>query len=200
MATEDIIGHIVFLEPGELALRQMASLEQAGSGSGGHHATSLGGGAAHPVSGSGHFAQKAGSIRERLKKDLGLSDAQAAGLLGNLGYESAGFKELQEGHPIAGRGGFGWGQWTGARRQQFEGWSKAHNLNPASDEANYGFLKHELQGKQSGFLKRLKTTRTVEEATALTELEYEAPAHPRSSFAGRLSYAEAAEKSAAAGR
>ena len=64
------------------------------------------------------YAQRAPMIMADLKRELGLTHEQAAGLVGNLGYESAGFKALQEGRPISGAGGFGYAQWTGPRRTQ----------------------------------------------------------------------------------
>ena len=48
---------------------------------------------------------------------------QAAGILGNIGWECGGFKQLQEQNPVmGGRGGLGWCQWTAGRRTQFEEW------------------------------------------------------------------------------
>ncbi|MEG9527189.1 MAG: phage tail tip lysozyme, partial [Hyphomicrobiales bacterium] len=78
----------------------------------------------------------------RLMLDLGLTDLQSAGLLGNLGHESGGFRQLQEVSPaVAGsRGGRGLAQWTGPRRVAMEAWCRARGLDPANPEAGYGFL------------------------------------------------------------
>ncbi|MBV8338006.1 MAG: hypothetical protein JO358_21770, partial [Alphaproteobacteria bacterium] len=52
-----------------------------------------------------------------LVKDLTLTAEQAAGILGNIGWECGLFNHLQEQNPIGGgRGGLGWCQWTGPRR------------------------------------------------------------------------------------
>ena len=72
-----------------------------------------------PARGPGDgFAAGCRSLGPRLMRDLGLTDLQAAGLLGNLGHESGGFRQLQEVAPaVAGsRGGWGLAQWTGPRR------------------------------------------------------------------------------------
>ncbi|MGO4287980.1 phage tail tip lysozyme, partial [Bosea sp. TAB14] len=97
-----------------------------------------------PIRGS-TFTQKAPGIINRLMADFGFTREQAAGIVGNLGHESGGLNELQERNPTSGRGGYGWAQWTGPRRRAFEAWAAEKGLDPASDEANYGFLRHELR-------------------------------------------------------
>ena len=81
-----------------------------------------------------------------LQRDFGLNQAQAAGVIANLSFESGGFQQFQEITPLisGSRGGFGYAQWTGPRRRDFEAWVSARDLSPYSYEANYGFLKHEL--------------------------------------------------------
>lgn len=90
------------------------------------------------------FITKAPGIMEKLMRDLSFSTVQAAAILGNLGHECNGFLSMQEKRPIAGRGGYGWSQWTGPRRRAFEAWCDNHGLDIDSDEGNYGFLKLEL--------------------------------------------------------
>lgn len=114
------------------------------------------GGSMPAVSPSGQIAAKPTSSEEwntiaprlvsDLSRDLQLSPEQAAGVVGQLGHESAGFSTLQEQKPMVpgSKGGFGYAQWTGPRRRQFEDWASANNLDPTSYEANYGFLKNEL--------------------------------------------------------
>lgn len=84
--------------------------------------------------------------------DLKLSPAAAAGITGNLDLETGGFKHMQEIKPMVpgSRGGYGWAQWTGPRRVQFEAWAKQNGLDPASKEANFGFLKHEMLNTPEG--------------------------------------------------
>nr|WP_321482341.1 phage tail tip lysozyme [uncultured Cohaesibacter sp.] len=117
-------------------------------------------------------------LMTNLQKDLGLTKEQAAGLVGNLAHESAGFKTLQEISPTVrgSRGGYGYGQWTGPRRRQFEAWTKEKGLDPTSYEANYGFLKHELQTNYNGVLRDLKTDDTLKQATRTILSDYENPA------------------------
>jgi len=102
-----------------------------------------------------------------LQKDLGISKEQAAGIVGSLAAETGGFSKMQEEHPIAGRGGYGYAQWTGPRRVAFENWAKQNNLDINSYEANYGFLKHELTTSQSGELNRLRSAKDATEASRL---------------------------------
>lgn len=97
-------------------------------------------------------------LTRELQSDLGLTKAAASGFAGNLHFECNGFQTLQEVKPLVkgSRGGYGWCQWTGPRRRQFEAWCQAKKLDPASKEANYGFLKHELQTTEKGVLGKLK--------------------------------------------
>jgi hypothetical protein len=62
------------------------------------------------------------------------------------------------------------------RRRQFEAWAAANHLDPASYEANYGFVRHELEGQYAGFTNRLRQTRSLEESSRLTHSDYETPA------------------------
>ncbi|WP_089177150.1 phage tail tip lysozyme [Bosea sp. AS-1] len=134
--------------------------------------TASSGGSNAPIRGS-TFTQKAPGIMRRLMDDFGFTKEQAAGILGNLGHESSGLNELQERNPTAGRGGYGWAQWTGPRRKAFEAWAAANNLDPASDEANYGFLRHELRTNHAGVVARVKEAGSVGEAMVAFEAGYE---------------------------
>lgn len=111
----------------------------------------------------------------RLAKDLGLADFQSAGVFGNFGRETGGFRLLQEQKPtVAGsRGGYGWAQWTGPRRRAFEAWCKENKFAPNTDEANYGFLVHELKTNYAGALAALKRTKTLDSAVEVFEVQYE---------------------------
>jgi Phage tail lysozyme len=136
--------------------------------------------------------QRGAAISARLATDLNLSGPQAAGIVGNLQAES-GLQGVQERNPIGGgRGGIGWAQWTGPRRDAFEAYAKAHNLDPKSDEANYGFLLSELHGPGSaGMLDRLRAITgpdAARKSAALVEREYERPAVSNADTRGR--YAE----------
>jgi len=94
-----------------------------------------------------------------LTRDLGVTPEVAAGIVGQLGYESDGLQGINERQPVVpgSRGGFGWAQWTGPRRKQFEAWSADQGLDAASPEANYGFLVHELKNTpESRVLEKLQ--------------------------------------------
>ena len=98
-----------------------------------------------------------------LMVDLGLKDFQAAGIVGNLAYETRGFTALQDINPSG--GGLGYGLWTGARRAAFENFAKERGLGVTSEEANYGYLKRELETTESVALRAVTATTSLEEAT-----------------------------------
>src|SRR5690606_15608355 len=97
------------------------------------------------------FRAKAPGVMQLLMSDFGLNDQSAAAIVGNLGHESNGFATLQEIKPVVkgSRGGWGWAQWTGPRRKEFEAYCKRNSLDPASDKANYGFLFVELTSTEA---------------------------------------------------
>lgn len=140
---------------------------------GGRDAGATVGNSTAPIQGS-TFNQKAPGIMRRLQEDFGLTREQAAGVVGNLGHESGGLQVMQERNPLGGgRGGYGWAQWTGPRRKAFEAWAAARGLDINSDEANYGFMKHELSTDHSGVIRDLKKARSAEEAMIIFENGYE---------------------------
>jgi len=123
-------------------------------------------------------------LTKDLMKDFGLKEFQAAALAGNLAFESGNFKQLQEVKPLipGSKGGYGFAQWTGERRKQFENYidgeapgSQKQPINPASYAANYGFLKKEFTDKNNkelksigiNTIKRLKKTKNIEDANYL---------------------------------
>lgn len=120
------------------------------------------------------------AVRDRLSADLGISKDAASGLVSNLNAES-GIQGIQERNPVAGRGGFGWAQWTGPRRVAFEQFATDRRMDPASDEANYAFLLHELQTKYPGVLAQLRSGQiTATQAADIVFKDYEgAPGHTR---------------------
>jgi hypothetical protein len=63
---------------------------------------------------SGLFEKRAAQVMQSLISDFGLTDVQAAGILGNIAYETTGFRVVEEINPnMVGRGGFGYAMWTG---------------------------------------------------------------------------------------
>jgi hypothetical protein len=121
------------------------------------------------------FRQKVPVIMRLLMADFGLTDVQAAALLGNLGHESYGLTAFQERNPtVAGsRGGWGWAQWTGPRRVAFEAYCKRNDLDPKSDKANYGWLFTELSGSEAGAITALKKATDLKSAVRAFENHFE---------------------------
>jgi len=143
----------------------------------------------------GLFRQKAPGIMQDLMDDFGLTLDQAAGVLGNIGHECAGFRTMQEIKPIVpgSKGGWGWCQWTGPRRRAFEAWCQKNGFDNLSDDAaNYGFLKHELETTEKGALKHLRKTISLRDATRSFMDKFERPGIKH--FDGRLNWAREALK------
>lgn len=133
---------------------------------------------------------------DRLMAELSLSENQAAGIVGNLGFESGGLTVLHEVGQPAGLGGYGWAQWTGPRRRQFFTWCDAQRLSYFSDEANYGFLLHELTGDYAYAVDTLRKAVALEAAVFFFGKRYEAPGGTTTThlpgYAGRLERAKEA--------
>ena len=133
---------------------------------------------AHEKRLSAGSVSKGAEIAERLERDLQLTPDQAAGIVGNLYHETGGFRNLQELNPKSGRGGYGWAQWTGERRTEFEEFSKQKGLSPSSDEANYLFLIEDLQHKYASVLDKIKKAKTVAGSEREFMTGYEKPGIP----------------------
>ena len=126
-------------------------------------------------------------LMKDLKKDFGLNGMQAAALVGNLAVETDNFKALQEYNPVVkgSRGGYGFAMWTGERRNRYEAWAKENEVDPASYEANYGYLKYELSNRDPEIenmgrntIKRLKKATDINEATKIVMKGYLRPGIP----------------------
>jgi len=123
------------------------------------------------------FIAKAPGILAKLIADFGLKDFQAAGILGNIGLECDGFREMQEKKPLipGSKGGFGWAQWTGPRRTLFEAFCAKNGLSPFSDAANYGYLKEELMDarRQAMSITAVQKTTSIAKAVRSFEATFE---------------------------
>lgn len=121
------------------------------------------------------FQQKAPVIMRDLMRAFSLDAESAAAIVGNLGHESGGFRFLQEKKPMipGSRGGWGWAQWTGPRRRAFEAWVAAKGFDPASDEANLGFLIHELQSSEKSAIPAVKRAGSLEAKVKAFEMAFE---------------------------
>ena len=125
-----------------------------------------------------------------LMDDFELDDIQAAGILGNIGHECAGFHYLHELGQPEGRGGYGWAQWTGPRRRAFFDWCDRNGLEWQTDEANYGYLRHELETSERSAIAALLKTARWEDAVMAFERNFERAGVPH--YASRKQWAEIA--------
>lgn len=147
---------------------------------------------------AGTWETRGGWVVNALMADLGLRDIHAAAIAGNLGFESGELDDLQEQAPLVpgSRGGYGWAQWTGPRRTDFEAWCRNRGWKPSEDRANYGFLVQELKTTQAKSLTQTKKTTTIEAATFTFGYFFERPAGTTKDhlpgYDKRLSYAKRA--------
>lgn len=105
----------------------------------------------------------------RLMEDFDLDLLSSVAVFGNAGYESGGFKSLQEKKPVVpgSRGGYGIMQWTGPRRKDYEAYCKRNKLDPADMESNYKFLFLELKGPEGKVLPKLRAAKSLEEKVSV---------------------------------
>lgn len=146
------------------------------------------------------FEERGGWVVNRLCSTFNLQPHQAAGIVGNVGYESGGFEKLREIGQPEGRGGYGWGQWTADRRVTFLAYAEAEGLDWRSDEANFGYLVKELSGSYKTTITQVAKTATLQAAVFSVGETYERPGGTTSSFlpglADRTSWGQRALKGA----
>jgi hypothetical protein len=120
------------------------------------------------------FDEKAPGIMRNLIRDLAIGELDAAAILGNIGHECAGFETMQEIRPKVGgsRGGYGWCQWTGPRRRDFESFCADRKWALDSDAANYGFLKQELMTSEKAALAKLRVISNLQHKVEIFELSF----------------------------
>jgi hypothetical protein len=145
--------------------------------------------------------ERQASISTSPLEERGLTKAQAAGVLGNLGHESAGFTAYEEGAPNRhGTRGAGWAQWTDApgspRRAMFENWSKQHGLDPKTPEASERYLlEGDPQFNQA--IEAVRKTTTTDESVRAFHDSFERSNFPNAP--GRFQYARRAMELGARG-
>ena len=142
------------------------------------------------------WEERGGWLVKRLAANFNLQPFQAAGIVGNLGFESAGFTKLHEIGQPEGQGGYGWAQWTGQRRRTFLDYADQKGLDWRSDEANYGYLMEELRDSQHNTIRQVSQTSNDAGAVFSVGQTYERPGGTTSTFLpgfdGRLKYARRA--------
>jgi hypothetical protein len=119
------------------------------------------------------FTDNCPGVMKALIAKFTLTDYQAAAIMGNLGHESAGLETLREVGQPEGRGGYGWGQWTGTRRNDFLAFAVANKVGWTSINANLWFLMHELQTDYKSTISALEKTKNLRDATVAFERNYE---------------------------
>jgi hypothetical protein len=124
------------------------------------------------------FKEKAPGIMRKLIDDFEIETVHAAGILGNIGTECNGFHNLHEIGQPEGKGGYGWCQWTGPRRRQFFDWCQEQGLEWQTDDASYGFLKHELETSEHGAITAVLRTSTLVDAVKAFERNFERAGTP----------------------
>lgn len=138
-----------------------------------------------------NFKAVAPKYMQKLIDDFQLTVLDASAVFGNAGYESNGFTNLQEIKPIGGgRGGYGWFQWTGPRRREFEAYCKRNNLDPSNNESNYKFLFVELTTTEKNSIPKLKSASTLKDKVVAFEESFERAGVKR--YDERLKWAEIA--------
>lgn len=122
-----------------------------------------------------NFSSIAPKYMVQFMNDFECNDLDASAVFGNAGYESLGFTKLQEIKPVVkgSRGGYGWFQWTGPRRKEFEAYCKRNNLDISSNDANYKFLFVELTTTEKNAIPKLKAAKTLEDKVKAFEEAFE---------------------------
>jgi hypothetical protein len=111
------------------------------------------------------FIAKAPGIMHDLIRDLpGLTPVQAGGILGNIGHECGGFRQLLQIGVAEGKGGMGWCQWDGARREAFLKFANDRVKPWRSPEVNYDYLVHELRTSEDAAFRELLRQTSLEAA------------------------------------
>lgn len=143
---------------------------------------------------SGNVAQKAAQLAKRLMTDLGLTDYQAAGIVGNLLAEGFGAGKpnvIQGGAegpppPYGTMGvGYGWAQWTNGGNNGPEdrlnkfiirlGGGPNKRGRPANDSDNYEYLLDDFRTGYASVISVLKQTTNVTDAARIILTKYERP-------------------------
>lgn len=141
------------------------------------------------------MATEADRIAFNFFKSKGLTDEQAAGIVGNLDHEG-GMNPAQ--HQIGGGPGRGIGQWSvGERWDTTPGdnvvdYAAKLGESPTSLHAQLEFTWYELNKFGYLGLKQLKSAKTVEQATTTFQDKYERPNRKLAGTADRLAHAKAA--------
>lgn len=112
------------------------------------------------------------AIRPVDQGGLGLSQAQAAGAVGNLQAESG--ANIPSWGPTGDAGSaHGAAQWRLDRFDNLQKYAADHGLDYRSTEAQQGFMRQEYLGSERGAYDRLITAKTPQEAAGVVNQYYE---------------------------
>ncbi len=125
---------------------------------------------------AGPIPANAGSIATAIREALGLTNAQVAGVLGNLIRESGLNPRVNEGGLVGaatGVGGYGLAQWTGGRQQALRAFAGYDDSKMGDLTTQIQFLIKELQTTESRALEELRKAASPEQAALVFEKFYE---------------------------
>jgi hypothetical protein len=121
-------------------------------------------------------------VARHLRDNLKLSDAQIAGVLGNLSQESGFNSRVNEGGAVGapkGAGGFGLAQWTGGRQTNLINFAKQRKMDPGDPNLQAQFLTAELQGPEKRALASLQGAVSPEQSALVFRRDYERAGVPK---------------------
>ena len=149
--------------------------------------------AAKQLAGDDLFVQKAPVVMKQLMKEFPqFTVNHVAGILGNIGQECGGFRELRQKGMPEDMGGYGWCQWDD-RSKAFRKFASDNGLKWQDDAANLGYLIHELKTTEHpAFLALLKET-DLENAVISFNNKFERSGTPM--MGSRIRYAQLALQS-----
>ncbi|TBY41588.1 phage tail tip lysozyme [Rhizobium leguminosarum] len=100
-------------------------------------------------------------------KARGMTDVQAAGIVGNLMQESSlNPFARNKGDGTDGSDSIGIGQWNGDRARALKAFAQSQGTSPDDLSTQLDFIVHELQTTEGGAYQRLQAATNVDEATA----------------------------------
>lgn len=106
----------------------------------------------------------------------GVPEHVARGVLMNFQDESGLESGIQEHSPTAGRGGFGFAQWTGPRRVAMESYAQAQGKPPDDGDAQLDFFMLENAGPEAAAWAKVMAAKTTPEAAVNFVNHWERPA------------------------
>lgn len=122
------------------------------------------------------------ALLARRLKEAGYSNANIAGVLGNFQLESGFNPRVNEGGLVgapAGKGGYGFGQWTGSRQADLVNFARQRKKDPGDPGLQADFLLHELKGPEKAADEYLRGAVSPEESARRFLTGYERAGIPK---------------------